>query len=142
MTEDTMAFERDRDEMAQANAELRRNQMTDNQLQPDPELQEGPASGGKIALFAIAVIAILGVVFYGLNSSTPTNTATNPPAQTTASGNPASTPSPAGPNANPGQTTGSAPTTPQPAPPPAASGNAPANPSGGSSATAGSSSGQ
>ena len=41
----------------------------DNELQPDPELAEGPASGGKIAMFAVAVALVLGAVFYGLNNS-------------------------------------------------------------------------
>jgi hypothetical protein len=130
MTEDTiMAFERDPSELAQTDAELRRNQMLDNQLQPDPELAEGPAGGGRIALFAIAVIAILGVVLYGLNSSTPTNTAANPPAQSTAnsSSNTPNAMSPSNPNTNPGQTTGTAPANPQPSPPSSGS-NAPASP--------------
>jgi len=143
LTEDTMAFERDNDDLSRTNAELRRNQMIDNDLQPDPELAEGPASGGRIALFAIAVIAILGVVFYGLNSTTSTNTASNPPAQTTANNNnPPATPSPANPNTNPGQTTGSAPAAPQPTPPSSASDNSPGSTSAGSNAPAGSSSGQ
>ena len=138
-----MAFERDRDELAQANAELRRNQMLDNELQPDPELEEGPASGGRIALFAIAVIAILGVVFYGLNSSTTTNTATNPPAQNTATNSsPANAPPATNPNANPGQTTGMAPAPTQPTPPSSASDNSPGSTAGGSNAPAGSSSGR
>ena len=41
----------------------------DNELQPDPELAEGPASGGKIAMFAVAIAVVLGAVFYGLNNS-------------------------------------------------------------------------
>ena len=41
----------------------------DNDLQPDPELAEGPASGGRIAMFAVAVAVILGAVFYGLNNA-------------------------------------------------------------------------
>lgn len=45
-----------------------RAERLDNELQADPELAEGPASGSRIALFAIAVVAILGVVFYGLNN--------------------------------------------------------------------------
>lgn len=118
-----MAFERDPSELPQTDAELRRNQMLDNQLQPDPELAEGPAGGGRIALFAIAVIAILGVVLYGMNSTTPINTATNPPAQT--SSNTSNTMSPSNPNANPGQTTGTAPASPQSSPPSSGS-NAPA----------------
>ncbi len=35
----------------------------------DPELAEGPAIGGRIALFAVAVALVLGAVFYGLNNS-------------------------------------------------------------------------
>ena len=53
-----------------ADDELRRAQRLDNELQMDPELAEGPASGGKIAMFAVAVALILGAVFYGLNNST------------------------------------------------------------------------
>ena len=84
----------------------RRTARLDDELQPDPELAEGPAGGGRIALFAIAIVAILGVVFYGLNnpSIAPTSTA-----QTT-------TTVPATPPA--GQTTGSATST-QTSPPPA-----------------------
>lgn len=111
-----MAYERDPSEFTRTD-DLRR-QALDNELQADPELAEGPASGGRMALFAIAVIAILGVVFYGLNNSASvTSTAQNPPATTTSSTPPAqqntqSTMSP-NPNANPGQTTGAAPAVPQ-----------------------------
>jgi hypothetical protein len=133
-----MALDRD----PEISAEFRRNQMLDNQLQPDPELSEGPASGGRMALFAIAVIAILGVVFYGLNSTTPTNTATNTPSQTTATNSAPNTMAPSNPNANPGQTTGSAPASPQPTPPSSASDNSPGSTAGGSNAPAGSSSSQ
>ncbi|CAN5223167.1 hypothetical protein BH10PSE10_BH10PSE10_07040 [soil metagenome] len=101
----------------------RRADQIDYELQADPELAEGPASGGRIALFAIALVAILGVVFYGLNSPGRAPDAT-PTAQTT----PAS-PAPGGMAQSPrppaGQTTGSAMNPAQPpAPPPAA--NAPA----------------
>ncbi len=41
----------------------------DNELQPDPELQEGPASGTKVAMFAVAVAVVLGALFYGLNNT-------------------------------------------------------------------------
>ena len=41
----------------------------DNELQPDPELAEGPASGGRIAALAVVIAVILGAVFYGLNNS-------------------------------------------------------------------------
>src|SRR3569833_4778490 len=41
----------------------------DADLQADPELGEGPASSGKIALFAVAIALVLGAVFYGLNNT-------------------------------------------------------------------------
>ena len=84
----------------------RRTAQLDDDLQFDPELAEGRAGGGRIALFAIAIVAILGVVFYGLNNPSVAPTST---AQTT-------TTSPATPPA--GQTTGSATST-QTSPPPA-----------------------
>lgn len=88
-----------------------RAERLDNELQADPELMEGPASGGRIALFAIAVVAILGVVFYGLN-----NGSMNPNDRTAEQTPPATTSQ---------QTTGSAaptapPAKPAPAPAPAA----------------------
>src|SRR5258705_326811 len=42
----------------------------DNELQPDPELAEGPASGAKVAMFAVAIAVVLGAIFYGLNNTT------------------------------------------------------------------------
>jgi len=98
-------------------AARRRAEQTDYELQADPELAEGPASGGRIALFAIALVAILGVVFYGLNSSSTSPDAT-PTAQTTPAAPPSSNTAQA-PRPAPGQTTGSATTPSQPAPPPA-----------------------
>ena len=104
----------------------RRAEQFDNELQADPELAEGPASGGRIALFAIALVAVLGVVFYGLNSSS-----TSPDATPTAQTTPAS---PSGgtaqaPRAPAGQTTtGSAMRPVQLASPPAANNPAPAAP--------------
>lgn len=125
-----MAIERNPNEpySAATNDEVlrRRTEQFDNELQADPELAEGPASGGRIALFAIALVAILGVVFYGLNSSS-----TSPDATPTAQTTPAS-PSAGGtaqaPRAPTGQTTGSAMTPAQPAPPPAVNTPAPAAP--------------
>ncbi len=116
-----MAYERDPSDLNSISRsdELRR-QALDNELQADPELAEGPASGGRMAMFAIAIIAILGVVFYGLNNSPPTNTAQTPPAtistpaQQNAQTNTMSpSNSTSNPNANPGQTTGAAPAAPQ-----------------------------
>jgi len=96
----------------------------DNEIQPDPELAEGPASGSKVAMFAIAVAVVLGAVFYGLNNTTVNQAGTTPPAQT-AQTQPASPPAaPPGmrdvtprTNSEPGMTTGAAPA--RPATPPA-----------------------
>src|ERR1700743_3501503 len=63
----------------------------DNELQVDPELQEGPASSGKIALFALGIALVLGAVFYGLNNTSVHEAQTAPPTQT-AQGNPAAPP--------------------------------------------------
>ena len=86
----------------------------------DPELAEGPASSGKIAMFAAAVAIVLGVVFFGLNHSTVDQAGTSPTAST-AQNTPSSPPAaPPGmrdvtPRANTDQgvTTGAAPARPQ-----------------------------
>jgi hypothetical protein len=87
----------------------------DNELQPDPELQEGPASTSRVALFALAVALVLGAVFYGLNNSTINHAGTTPPAQTAQQTQPAAPAAPPGmrdvtprSNSEPGTTTGSA----------------------------------
>jgi len=92
----------------------------DNELQPDPELAEGPASSGKVAMFAIAIAVVLGAVFYGLNNTTINQAGTTPPAQTaqTQPANPAAPPgmrdvTPKA-NSEPGMTTGAAPARPTP----------------------------
>lgn len=103
------------DELRQA----RFNRM-DSELQPDPELAEGPASGGKVAMFAIAIAVVLGAVFYGLNNSSVKEASTAPPTQTaqTQPANPAAPPgmrdvTPKS-NSEPGMTTGAAPSRPTP----------------------------
>lgn len=98
----------------------------DTELQPDPELGEGPASSGKIALFAVAIAIVLGAVFYGLNN-TSTNQASNEPPANTAQTTPSNPAAPPGmrdvtprTNTEPGVTTGAAPgqsPAPQPAQP-------------------------
>ena len=112
---------------------LLRASRTDNELQPDPELAEGPASSGKIVIAAIAIAVLLGAVFYGLNNSTMHQNGTSstaqkaPPAtaQNTAPAPPQAAPSPTpGGNTQPGTTTGAAPS--QTPPPPAS--NPPGNP--------------
>ena len=63
-------------------------------MQPDPELAEGPASGAKIAMFAVAIAVVLGAVFYGLNNTSVNQAGTTPPSQTaqTQPANPAAPP--------------------------------------------------
>ena len=103
----------------------------DNEIQADPELGEGPASGAKIAMFAIAIAVVMGALFYGLNN-TSVNQAGTEPSSKSAQTQPASPAAPSGmrdvtpkSNSQPGTTTGAAPA--RPAPPPAApADNAPA----------------
>ena len=108
----------------------------DNELQADPELAEGPASGAKVAMFALAIAVVLGAVFYGLNNTTVNQAGTTPPSQTaqqTAPANPAAPPgmrdvTPRN-NSEPGTTTGAArPSTTSPAPAPSTDMNKTATP--------------
>jgi hypothetical protein len=105
---------------------VRRPTRFDNELQIDPELAEGRASGGRIAMLAVAVAVLLGAVFYGLNNAPIHQAGTSPATQTAAQDTPP--PPPPGmrdvtprPNMQPGVTTGAAPANPQAGP--AASGS-------------------
>jgi hypothetical protein len=99
--------------------EFRNPAAVDNELQPDPELAEGPTSGGRVALFAVAIAVVLGAVFYGLNNSSMNSTGTNSAQMTPANQNTAQTSTPpVAPgvrdvtprnNMQPGTTTGAAP---------------------------------
>ena len=102
----------------------------DNEIQPDPELGEGPASGAKIAMFAIAIALVMGALFYGLNNTSVNQAGTSPTNQT-AQTQPANPAAPSGmrdvtpkSNGQPGMTTGAAP--PRPANPAPSTDNAPA----------------
>lgn len=121
--------------------DLRRAADVDNDLQPDPELAEGPASSGKIALFALGIALVLGAVFYGLNSTSihqagTSSTAQNNPPATAQNTAPTSAPTTAPPgmrdvtpraNTGAGTTTGAAPAPTPPSPDSAgATNNAPA----------------
>ena len=117
-------------------SEISRQARLDNELQADPTLAEGPASGAKVAMFALAIAVVLGAVFYGLNNSS-VNEAGKTPTTSTAQNTERTSP-PAAPsgmrdvtpraNTEPGTTTGAAPARPTPpAPSPAAP--APAAPS-------------
>src|SRR6202040_1495749 len=103
-----MAYERNPDDPHRSNLaddEYRRQARLDNELQPDPELAEGPASGAKVAMLAIAIAVVLGAIFYGLNNSTINQAGTSSTAQNTTQSSP-----PAAPRANTdrGLTTGAA----------------------------------
>jgi cytoskeletal protein RodZ len=54
----------------------RRPQQFDNKMQPEPQLDE-PASGSRVALYALGAAVLLGIVFYGLNQNSTTTTATS-----------------------------------------------------------------
>ena len=97
----------------------------DNEIQPDLDLADGPASGAKIAMFAVAIAVVMGALFYGLNNTSVNQAGTSPTSQTaqTQPANPAAPPgmrdvTPRG-NAQPGTTTGAAaprPANPAPSP--------------------------
>jgi hypothetical protein len=134
MEEPIMAYERNPDDPYRTNVtddELRRAQRIDNELQVDPELAEGPASSGRIAMVAVAVAVVLGVVFYGLNNSSINQAGTSPTsstAQNTPSSPPAAPPgmrdvTPRANNNDQGVTTGAAPARPQTPPSSAPTGN-------------------
>jgi hypothetical protein len=113
-----------------ADDDIRRQARLDSELQADPELAEGPASSGKVAMFAIAIAVVLGAVFYSLNNSTINQAGTSPTtstAQNTQSSPPAAPPgmrdvTPRA-NSEPGMTTGAAPARPQAPPAPAPTGS-------------------
>jgi hypothetical protein len=121
-----------------SNDDLHRQARFDNELQPDPELAEGPAGGTKVAMFSIAIAVVLGAVFYGLNNSSMHPAETSSTAQNTTETSPPAAPpgmrdvTPRRANTDQGVTTGAAPVRPQmpPATAPAEMnrpGNPPAN---------------
>lgn len=69
--------------------------------QPDPALRSGPASGIYSVMTALAVMFILAVVFYGLNSQRPEGGV-----ETAAAPTAGSSPAPTGTNPSAGETTG------------------------------------
>ncbi len=90
---------------ADPTSEQIRNDPIPEEIQADPELAEGSASSSRVAIFAIGIAIILGVVFYGLNNST-MNPNTMTPTTSTAT------------NTQHGVTTGAAPAQPQQQPAP------------------------
>jgi hypothetical protein len=95
--------------------DFRRPARMDSDLQPDPELAEGPASGLKVTMFAIAIAVVLGAVFYGLNNTSINQAGTSSTAQNTSPSSPPAAPTVMTPRANTdrGMTTGTAPARPQ-----------------------------
>jgi hypothetical protein len=87
---------------------------TDPMMPSDRLDDAGPVSGTRIALYAVAVLALIGALFYGMSTATNTDTASNPSTNNMTAQRPA-TPPPAArdvtprPNTAPGTTTGSAP---------------------------------
>jgi hypothetical protein len=127
------------------NDDLRRAARLDNELPVEPELAEGPAGGGRIALFAVGIAVVLGAVFYGLNNSsvhqagTP-STAQNAAPATAQNAAPATAQNAAPPaappgmrdvtpraNTGPGTTTGAAPAPTPPQAPTGPTNNTPAS---------------
>jgi hypothetical protein len=106
-----------------------------HQLQPDPERAEGRASGGRIAIYAVAIAVVIGAVFYGLNDSSVEQAGTTPVAATAQNDTQQPPPAPPGmrdvtPHANtqPGVTTGAAPNRPPSPSPNPSDANQAANP--------------
>ena len=69
-------------EQQRRDREFNRAAELSNELQPDLQLTEGPASRGRIVTYWVVILVILGAVIYGLNNAyhRPSN---QPPAQTT-----------------------------------------------------------
>jgi hypothetical protein len=110
--------------------DLRRSTRLDQELQADPELTESRVSGGRIAAAVVAIILLIGGLYYGMNMSatSPSSTAsqTTPANQNNAQSTTAPAVRDVTPNRDAGTTTGSAPASPQtPASPPSNSGTNP-----------------
>lgn len=86
----------------------------------DRYVDDGPVSGTRVALYAVAVLALVGALFYGMSTATNNDQASNPPPSNMAE-RPATAPPPAvrdvtpRQNTQPGTTTGSSPSQPAPA---------------------------
>jgi hypothetical protein len=95
---------------------------TDPLVSPDRFEDTGPVSGTRVALYGVAVLALIGALFYGMSTTSNTgDIASNPAPSTMAQQRPVTPPPPVRdvtprPNSEPGMTTGSAPSTPAPVP--------------------------
>ena len=61
-------------------------QLSTMNCSPTPNSPRVPASGGRIAIFAVGIAVVLGAVFYGLNNTSVEKAGTSPTAQTAQSG--------------------------------------------------------
>lgn len=90
----------------------------EDMIEPMPPA-DAPSSGTRVALYGVAVLALIGALFYGMSNTSNNTTAQNEPANTTATNSTAPgavrNVTPQRPNSEPGMTTGSAPA--QTAPP-------------------------
>jgi hypothetical protein len=82
--------------------------------QPDPALQQERAGAGRIAVYAVGAILVLGVVFYGLNRPAPETVAAQQGTSSATSSAPSEQPAPSQDEASKGSgnapaTTGAAP---------------------------------
>src|SRR3982074_2435474 len=75
-----------------ADDEYRRAARRKRDSQPAPGRAGGPASGAKVAMFALAIAVVLGAVFYGLNNSSIKQAGTSSTAQNTTQTSPPSAP--------------------------------------------------
>src|ERR1700730_9164747 len=116
-----MAYERNPDDPYRSNLaddEYRRQARLDNELQPDPELAEGPARGAKVTKFVDTISWVVGAGFYVLNNTSINQAGTSSTAQNTTQSSPPAAPpgmrdvTPRA-NTNQGMTTGAAPARPQ-----------------------------
>jgi hypothetical protein len=89
--------------------DLRRSPRLDQELPTDSAMADSSISGGKIAAAVVAIVVLVGAIYYGMNmSSTTTATQTSPASPTsTQTANPAVRD--ITPNRDAGTTTGSAP---------------------------------
>ena len=89
---------------------------TDPMMSPDRFDDTGPVSGTRVALYAVAVLALIGALFYGMSTATNKDTASNPTPTNMAAQKPAAPPAVRDvtprPNSEPGMTTGAAPSAP------------------------------
>ena len=90
-------------------------------LRPDATLEPlppeaPPASGARVALYGVAVLALIGALFYGMSNTGNNTTAQNEPQNNMATNSSAPGAvrdvTPPRPNSEPGMTTGSAPSQP------------------------------